>query len=285
MLNKKFKMNRLRSLLLTVLGTVITAVGISLFLSPNKVVSGGVSGISIILYNTFSLPMGVTFALINLFLLLLGLRVLGKEFIIKTLIGAGSLSVFIEIFALLPAATDNIFIATAFGGVLYGLGIGIALVAGASTGGGDIIGRLIQNRFPSLPIGKILLIIDSVIIASSFVAFDEIDLLFYGIIAMFVASYMIDYIIQKLNVSRLAFVISDKGKEISDKIVTTSPRGVTILNGVGGYTKEKKKVLICAMKEKEAPIFQKKVVEIDQNAFVIFTESQRILGNGFYIYH
>lgn len=279
------KMKSIKNILTTILGTVFTALGISLFLSPNKIVSGGVSGISIMLYNLFSVPMGISFAVINLILLLFGLKILGKEFIIKTLIGAGSLSVFIEIFAFLPPATDNVFIATVFGGTLYGVGIGIALVSGASTGGGDIIGRIIQYKFESFPIGKILLAIDVTIIGASFFAFDDINLVFFGIISMFISSYMIDYIIQRLNVSRLALVITDRGQEISKKIVSSSPRGVTIIDGKGGYTNNDKNVLVCAMKENEAPGFQDKVTKIDPNSFVIFVESQRILGNGFYIYH
>lgn len=278
-------MSKTKSLLLTILGTIITSIGVSLFLSPNKVVSGGVSGICIILYNAFSLPMGVMNAAINLVLLLIGFKILGKEFILKTLVGAGGISVFVELFSYLPPATDNPFIATVFGGALYGLGIGIALASGSSTGGGDIIGRLIQYKFESLPIGKILLGVDLTIIATSFFFFDDINLVFFGILSMFVSSFMIDYIIQKLNVSRLAFVITDKGEEISKKIVTTSPRGVTIINGKGAYTSQEKKLLLCAMKDKEAPSFQQKVIEIDPNAFVIFAESQKILGNGFYIYH
>ncbi len=278
-------MSRTKSVLITVLGTIITSIGVSLFLSPNKVVSGGVSGICIILYNAFSLPMGVMNAVINLALLLIGFKILGKDFILKTLVGAGGISVFVELFSYLPPATDNAFIATVFGGALYGLGIGIALASGSSTGGGDIIGRLIQYRFASFPIGKILLGVDLTIIAASFFFFDDINLVFFGVISMFVSSFMIDYIIQKLNVSRLAFVITDKGEEISKKIVTTSPRGVTIIEGKGAYTHQDKKLLLCAMKDKEAPAFQQKVIDIDPNAFVIFAESQKILGNGFYIYH
>ena len=120
-------MSKTKSILITILGTIITSIGVSMFLSPNRVVSGGVSGICIILYNAFSLPMGIMNAAINLVLLLIGFKILGKEFILKTLVGAGGISVFVELFSYLPPATDNLFIATVFGGALYGLGIGIAL--------------------------------------------------------------------------------------------------------------------------------------------------------------
>ncbi len=279
--NKRIYLN---PILGTILGTIITAIGISLFLSPNKVVGGGISGISIILYNTVRLPMGITYTLINMVLLFLGLKVLGKTFVVRTILGVLLLSFFIEIFSWLPSATNNLVIASLFGGMFYGLGIGITLAAGSSTGGGDIIGRLIQNRFKSLPIGRISLMVDGTIIGISVLAFNSIDLVFFGIISMYIASYMIDKVISTLNISKIAFVITSKGEEIADKIVSSSPRGITLIDAIGGYTKDEKKVLFCAMKNSEAPLFQEKIIAIDENAFVVFLESQQILGNGFYIY-
>ncbi len=275
----------LKSIGITVCGTMLTAIGISLFLSPNKVVGGGVSGISIILYNAFGVSMGASYAIINAVLLLLGLKVIGREFIIKTIIGAGSLSIFVEIFSIFPPLTQNTLIAAVFGGVLYGMGIGVTFVAGASTGGGDIIGRIIQSKFKALPIGKILMIVDGIIIATSMFVFDSLDLVFFGVVAMVVSTYTIDKVINSLNVSKIAFVITDMGVEISNKIVSTSPRGVTLIYVVGGYTNTEKKLLFCAMKGKEAPEFKKKILEIDPNAFVVFAESQQIFGNGFYTYN
>lgn len=273
------------SILSTVIGTLITAIGISLFLSPNKVVGGGVSGIAIILYNSLSVPIGLSFGVINAVLLILGFRVLGKEFILKTLLGAGLISVFSEIFSYFPPATDNVVLGTIFGGVLYGFGIGLALASGSSTGGGDIIGRLIQHKFKALPIGKILMLVDGVIILSSLFVFNDIDLVLFGVISMFLSNFVIDRLISTLNVSKMAFVITDKGEEISNRIVTSSPRGVTMIDAKGGFTNNEKKLLFCAMKDKEAPTFQQKILEIDENAFVVFAESQQIVGNGFHVYH
>ncbi len=273
------------SILSTVIGTLITAVGISLFLSPNKIVGGGVSGIAIILYNSINIPIGLSFGVINLVLLILGFKILGKDFILKTILGAGLISVFSEVFSYFPPATDNVVLGTIFGGVLYGFGIGLALASGSSTGGGDIIGRLIQHKFKSLPIGRILMLVDGVIILSSLFVFNDIDLVLFGVISMFISNFVIDRLISTLNVSKMAFVITDKGEEISNRIVTSSPRGVTMIDAKGGYTNNDKKLLFCAMKDKEAPTFQKKILEIDENAFVVFAESQQIVGNGFHVYH
>lgn len=281
--NNLFK--TLRPYIITFFGTAMTAAAVSLFYLPNKIVNGGATGVSTILYYVFDTPAALTFALINIVLLLLGLKVLGKEFILKTLYGAGLMSVFVQLFSMLPPATEDIFLATIFGAALYGCGLGISLAAGASTGGTDILGRLIQYKFSHLPIGKLLLIVDGIIIMCSFLAFGNIELVLYGVIALFISTFVIDFLIKRLNVSKLAFVVSHKGDDIAKTLVSSSRRGVTILNATGAYTYEKTKILICALKENEVPAFQRIILSVDENAFIIFSESSQIVGNGFYVYH
>lgn len=277
-------MNRIKSILFTVLGTMITGFGIGVFLTPNKIVGGGVSGLSTILYHTLSIPPGVSFFVFNIAFLIIGFKVLGKEFTLKTLLGAALISLFVQIFSYIPFYTENTFLATIFGGVLYGIGIGIGFVAGASTGGTDILGRLIQHKFRTVPIGKLLLVVDGIIIMISLIIFKNVELTLFGIISLFISSTTIDFVISRFNISRLAFVISEKGEEISQKLVSTSPRGATVIDVVGAYTGENKKMLFCALKEGESDIFQRKILEIDEKAFIVFAESQRIKGNGFYLY-
>ncbi len=277
-------MKKSHSILFTILGTVITGVGIGVFLTPNKIVGGGASGLSTILYHTIGIQPGISFFLINILFLAIGFKILGKEFVLKTLLGASLLSVFVQLFSFFPIYTENLMLATIFGGVLYGLGIGMSFAAGASTGGTDILGRLIQIKFSSVPIGKMLLIVDGIIIIVSLIIFRNVELTLLGIISLFISSYSIDFIISKLNVSRIVFVITDKGEEISNKLVSTSPRGVTLIDVRGVYTNSEKKMLFCALKESEAEEFQKKILTIDENAFIVFSESQRIKGKGFYLY-
>ena len=277
-------MTKKKSILLTILGTMTTGFGIGAFLTPNKIVSGGASGLSTILYYTLSIPPGVSFFVLNILFLLAGLKVLGKDFVFKTLFGVFLLSLFVEVFCLFPIYTENLILAAVFGGVLYGIGIGLSFAAGASTGGTDIVGRIIQNWFPHWPIGKLLLATDGVIILTSLFIFKNIELVLYGIMALFFSSFTIDIVIGKLNVSRLAFVVTERGTEIADKLVSTSPRGVTLIDVVGMYTHEPKKMLFCALKESEVEAFQRKILEIDPAAFIVFSESQRIKGNGFYLY-
>lgn len=275
---------QVKSILFTILGTMITGFGIGVFLTPNKIVGGGVSGLATILYHAFSVPPGVSFFVINIIFLTIGFRILGKEFTVKTLFGATLISVFVQLFSYFPFYTENIVLAVVFGGVLYGLGIGLGFAAGASTGGTDILGRLIQHKFKTMPIGKLLLFVDGVIIIISLVIFKNPELTLFGIITLFLSSYSIDLVIDKLNVSRIAFVITDKGDEISSTLVSKSPRGVTIIDVVGAYTKEEKKMLFCALKESESEKFQRRILEMDPEAFIVFSESQRIKGNGFYLY-
>ena len=270
--------------LLIVLGTMLTAFAISVFYVPNKIVSGGVSGVSTILFHILKIPASVSFAAINILLLICAYRIIGREFVIKTLFGTGVLSVFIQVFSYVPPITDNIFLASIFGAVLYGLGIAIALSQNASTGGTDILGRIMQHFAPSMHIGTALLIVDFIVIFSSLLAFGNVDLSLWGLIALFISSFSIDWFIRRLNVSKLAFVITEKGEEIAKYLVSTSPRGVTIINSVGAYSMTGNDVLLCALKEREMPEFQNKITDMDKNAFIVYSESQQIVGNGFRLY-
>ena len=281
---KKGLLLQLKRYAAIVFGVLIVAFAISVFYTPNKIVSGGVSGISTILFHTFGIQPGVSFAVINIVLLILAWKFLGFSFVKDTLLGAALLSVFVQVFTYVPPVTSDVFLAAVFGSVLYGVGIGLTLIEGASTGGTDILSRLVQCAFPHVKIGNLLMVVDASVILLSLVVFRTFDLALYGIIALFLASFAINLLISKLNVSKLAFVVSDKGVEISQFLVSHSPRGVTIIDSVGAYTMEKRKVLMCALKENELPRFQEEVLKIDGSAFIIYSESQTIVGNGFRVY-
>ena len=266
-------------------GCAITGFAVATLLTPNKIVLGGATGISTILYHAFKIPQGISFAAVNVILLLACIRTLGKQFVVRTVMGAGFISLFVQLFSYIPPLTDNIILATLFGGMLYGLGVGIALSVQSSTGGMDILGRMIQHRFPHLQVGKILQVINGLIIAGSYFAFRNTELILFSVLALFVSSFTIDWFISKLNVSRIAFVITDKGEEISKHLISTSPRGVTMLNAVGAYSFDDKEMLFCALKKSEIPEFQKKILTLDDKAFIVYAESPEIKGNGFHLYH
>ena len=274
----------LKQFIMMVVGTFLVALATSVFYAPNKIVCGGVSGMSTILYYTCSIPLGISYAAINVVLLLLGYKVLGRDFTIKTLVSIIMLSVFIEITSKIPVATNNMILAVLFGGIIYGCGLGITFISGSTTGGTDILGRLLQYKFPAMPIGKLLLLVDGMVIAVSLMVFRQMDLVLLGIVGLFVQTLAVDALIRRMNISKLAFVITDRGVEISKKLISGSPRGITIINVVGAYTMQDKQLLLCALKESEITQFQDTILAEDSEAFVIFSESQFIVGNGFLVY-
>ncbi len=270
--------------ILVFVGITLVAIAISMFLVPNKIVNGGASGLATIIYYTIGLKPSISNAIINGILLLFSLVCFGKKFVAKTVSSIVGLTLLIEVFSYFPPVTDNVLLASIFGAVLYGMGIGIVLSQGSTTGGTDIMGRLIQHKKPHWKIGKILLGVDFFVIFLSLITFKTTEAVLYGILALFLSTNAIDWLMKSLNISKLAFVITDKGQEISDYLISTSPRGVTLMEATGGYTHENRQVLICALKESEVTEFQRKILAIDEDAFIIYSESQQIVGNGFYIY-
>lgn len=283
-MEKSKVLSYLKTFLIYVAGATIAAAGSTIFYLPNKIVGGGVSGISTMLYHFTSIPPGVSFAVINVTLLLIGWKILGTKFVVKTGICSGIFSIMAQVFTVVPTVTDDIVLATIFGSILYGFGLGVIFAVGASSGGTDILGRILQYFMPHMPIGKLLLVVDGIIIGVSLVLFGKIDLALYGVIALLISTFVIDFLIRKLNVSKLAFIISEKGDEIATKLVHTSPRGITKIDAVGAYTGKEKKMLVAALKSGEIESFQKKILEIDPKAFIIFAESQQIVGKGFHVY-
>ena len=275
---------KMKSSVLVFVGITLVAIAISMFLVPNKIVNGGASGLATIIYYTIGIKPSISNAIINGILLLFSLICFGKKFVAKTVTSIVGLTLLIEVFSYFPPVTDNVLLASIFGAVLYGMGIGIVLSQGSTTGGTDIMGRLIQHKKPYWKIGKILLGVDFFVIFLSLITFKTTEAVLYGILALFLSTNAIDWLMKSLNISKLAFVITDKGQEISDFLISTSPRGVTILEATGGYTHEDRQVLICALKESEVTEFQRKILAIDEDAFIIYSESQQIVGNGFYIY-
>ena len=282
---KKTFAKTVRELLMTALGVAITGFSVATILTPNKLVLGGATGISTILYHNFGVPQGASVAAVNALLLLSCIAVLGRQFVIRTIIGVGLLSVFVQIFSYIPPITDNIILAALFGGIIYGLGIGIAFSAESSTGGMDIVGRFIQHFYPHLRVGKILQSVNGIIIGASYFVFKDTELILFSVLSMFISTFAIDWFISRLNVSRIAFVITEKGEEISKYLVSSSPRGVTMLSAVGAYSFESKEMLFCALKKSEIPAFQRKILSMDEKAFIVYAESPEIKGNGFHLYH
>ena len=284
MSNRFLNKDSIKKILIILLADILVGFAISCYI-PNKIVSGGVSGIANILYHTNGLSAALTMTVINLLFALLALKKLKLKFLLPSFINAAIIGGVSDFFmAYTPTLTTNPLLAAIFGGVLYGLGLAICFTQGVSTGGTDILSRFFQVLKPNIKIGKVLLAVDAFIIIASLITFKQVDLALYGIIALFISTYTLDWFIAKLNISKLAFIVTDKGEEVARFLTATSPRGVTIIDAKGGYTMNDKKLLICALKSNEMTEFQRKILEIDSLSFIIFSESQQIIGNGFRLY-
>lgn len=264
---------------------IIIAFSVGCFLVPNKIVNGGVTGIANIIFHSMKVPVSITMIIVNLSFALISFKKLGLKFLVSSFINTVIISIFSDIFmTYLPPLTQNTMLAAIFGGILYGAGIAFCFAVGVSTGGTDIISRFLQCINPHIKIGKILLGVDAAIILVSLIIFKQIDLALFGIITLFLSTYSVDWFIGMLNVSKLAFVVTEKGEEMSKFLTSTSPRGVTVIDVKGAYSGDRKSLLLCALKSNEIVAFQQKILEIDKTAFIIFSESQQIVGNGFRVY-
>ncbi len=263
-------------------GIAIAALGLDLFLIPLKVVSGGISGLATIVYYVFGAPVWLVSLCINVPLFLIGLKILGKKFGVQTLYATVMLSVFLALFSDFRYPGSDLFITVVFGGALAGLGLGIVFRMGATTGGTDIIAGIINYYLPHFSMGSILILVDAVIILISGLVFGA-ERALYGVIAVFVQGKVIDFIEIGLNHSKMILIISEKPDEISDLIMSKMDRGITILKGKGGYTKEEKDVILCVVSRSETSTVMQLVHLLDKKAFMIVTDVNEVYGEGFNI--
>lgn len=265
----------------TVVGAAIMAVGVSSFLLPNQLSSGGVSGIATITYYLLKIPMGTMIMIINIPLFLFAGYKMGKEFFVKSLIGTISLSVFIDILDRYPPVTTDRFLACIYGGVIIGIGTAIILKVGASTGGTELIANLIKTYNSHISISKYLTIIDIIIIALNVIFFKHIEIGLYSAIAIYLYGKMVDIIFEGIYFTKLLFIISDKNQEISDAIEREIKRGVTGLYGKGMYTNKDKLVLICAASRGDVYKIKDLARRIDKKSFIVVANAREVLGKGF----
>uniref|UniRef100_A0A7C3MJ32 YitT family protein n=1 Tax=Dictyoglomus thermophilum TaxID=14 RepID=A0A7C3MJ32_DICTH len=273
-------MKKIIDLLGITLGAFFIAVSIDVFLAPNKLVGGGVSGIAIILYYIFRSPVGITMLLLNIPIFVLGIKMLGSSFGFKTLYGTFILSLFVDLLNLfkLPVIKDPI-IATVYGGILGGLGLGIVFKYGGSTGGTDILAQVFSH-FTGLNIGQSLLIIDGIIVISAGFIFDFV-LALYALLVIFIQGYSIDLVQQGLSYTKAALIFSDRPRDIGEKILKELGRGVTVFYGMGLYTGREREILYCVVSQSEVGRLKEIIHKNDPKAFVVITPAHEVLGEGF----
>mgnify|MGYP000093768307 CR=1 FL=1 len=262
------------------IGCFISSLGLTMFLVPNKVAAGGVSGLATVLHYLFHVPVGWTMLVLNVPLFVAGVVYLGKGFGVKTIVGTLLFSVFTELTAKFPVPTRDLLLATVYGGILLGAGLGIVFRTRATTGGSDLAAMLINHFFPSISVGQGILFVDFFVILLDGLAFNW-ELAMYSWIALYVSSKVIDLVQEGINYAKAVYIISDHNEKIAQKIMEEMNRGVTVLKGMGGYTGESRNILLCAVTRLELSRLKKIIKDIDPAAFVIVHDVHEVLGEGF----
>ena len=264
------------------LGSAIFAAGIQWLYHPASLVSGGVTGIAMIINYLTGLPVGVMILAMNLPLFLVSFKSYGWRFMAGSLLGTVASSIFIDLFALIPYnITAEPFLAAIYGGIITGLGLGIVFTTGSTTGGTDVVAKLIKDKFPYVNFGTMILVLDAVIIAVYALLFRKYDSAMYTIIAVYVAARVIDLVLYGASQSKLCHIISEYSDEIKTAIVEKLNRGVTVLSGKGAYSGQDKQILLCVVKRHQIVEIKKIVKNIDKRAFVIVTDTRDVFGEGF----
>lgn len=266
---------------LIIAGCLLFALAFDLFLEPNSISPGGFSGLALILSRLIPLAPGFLIIVMNIPFLLAGYRRIGRRFILYTLFATFLSSLLIDLFAFLPPFTEDVLLASLYGGVLMGAGLGLVFLGGATTGGTDIVMRLLRLKFPHIRAGRLMLISDFFVVTASAVTFRNYNLALYAIIAIYVSSLVIDAVVYGLDKTQVAYIVTDKHDEVVRRISDELDRGATYLKAQGTYHKDDKLVIMCAMRVQQTSELIKLVNDIDPDAFLILHEASEIVGNGF----
>jgi uncharacterized membrane-anchored protein YitT (DUF2179 family) len=275
---------QLKDFLFIVLGSFSYALAWQGFLIPNQLTTGAVTGLASIIYYAFGTPsVDVTYAVANVILLIFALKILGLKFCIRTIFGVFFCWLFLHILPLwIPngLVQGDTFMASVIGGILCGVGLGVVFTSNGSTGGTDIIAAMV-NKYHNVSFGKMLLYIDIIIISSSYLVFHDVQRVIYGYIIMFITTTVCDMIINGIRASVQLLIFSDKWDEIAESISNELQRGVTVLDGMGWYTKKPKKVLVVLAKRTQIGQIQRIIKNIDPNAFISQSSVSAVYGLGF----
>lgn len=261
------------------LGTLIGGAAYPMFLTPNRIAPGGITGIATILNYLLHWPVGTVSLVLNIPLFLIGYKTMGKIFAFRSLVATILFSVFIDVLPLQPVISDPM-LGALYGGVLLGIGLGLIMRGGATTGGSDMVARMVHKRFSFISTGAFLFAIDfAVVLAAS--ALIGISEALYALISIFLSAKVMDVVIIGFSSNKACFVISSRWQEISARIMKDMDRGVTQLTARGGYTGEERPTLLCVISRSEITAFKRILREEDENAFVIIVEAHEAIGDGF----
>ncbi len=270
---------RLVSYLQIAAGCLISAAAYPLFMTPNRIAPGGLTGIAMILNYLTGAPVGVTTLALNVPLFLIGYRTMGRIFAFRSLLATLLFSLLIDLLPLKVVTMDPL-LATLYGGILLGIGLGLILRGGATTGGTDMVARMVHRRFPAVSVGAFLFAIDFLVVATAGLLIGTSEAL-YALINIFLSAKMIDVVMVGFAGNKACLVISPAWERIKERIMTEMDRGVTELEAKGGYTGESRPTLLCVVSRMEVTSIKRIIREEDENAFVIVVEANEAIGDGF----
>ncbi|MDD3636390.1 MAG: YitT family protein [Bacteroidales bacterium] len=270
--------------LLILIGSFILASGFVLFITPYKIVPGGVYGIAIVVHYLLGTPVGLTALTMDIPLTLIGIRILGPRFGYKTVIGFLLTAFFVDGITYLygedPLVANEPLLSSIFGGVFLGTGLGLIFKSKATSGGTDIVAMII-SKYTSLPVGQLLIWVDSVIVLVGLLVFQDWKIPLYSLIVIYITGKVIDAILQGVDYDKTLFIISDKYEEIRGKIIDDLNRGGTYLKGKGMYNGSEKTIIFTVVNRREMAMLQEYIHQIDPKAFVTVINANEILGEGF----
>ena len=266
----------------TLFGSAVFALGFSLFLEPNNINSGGISGLAQAVAHIIGIQnVGLLSVILNLPLFLIGGIRVGKRFFAGSLIGMLVSGVLIDLFANFSIGFQDALVSGIYGGLLCGLGIGVVFAAGTSTGGSDILVRLLKLRYRNVPIGMISIAFDTFVVTLTGIVFRDVSRALYSGIAVFITGQVMDLVVYRFDYSKVAIIISDQAEAIAKDVADKLDRGVTFLDGQGYYSRQDKKVVLTVVKKGQLAELKELVMERDEAAFVIVQEAHQVLGDGF----
>lgn len=278
----KTKIRSFGSILQIVLGCILFGAGFNMFMVPHDMNAGGLSGLSMILVHLLDFgTVGTVTMLINIPLFAIGGWKIGKKFFFLSLLGMLTSSISIDALSMLPVPEVDPLVAALYGGVMCGLGLGTVFITGATTGGSDIIVRLLKRKWPNMAIGTINTCFDLMVVALTGIAFRDLSRSLYCGIAVFVMGQVIDAVVYRFDYSKVALIITKKHEEVARKIGEELGRGATFLKGEGTYSRQDTKVILTAVKRQQLAELKELVVNVDPDAFIIVQEAHQVLGDGF----
>jgi len=281
---KLFSLDWFKVYSLILVGTFIMSAGFVLFISPYKMAPGGVYGVAIILHHLFDLPIGLVGLALDIPLTLIGIKVLGPRFGIKTVVGFVSTSLWItlleNLWGYLPLVENAPLLSSIYGGAMIGVGLGMVFKAKATSGGTDII-AMILSKYTKLPVGQLLIVVDSVVVLGGLVAFGDWMIPLLSWLVIFLTGKIIDAIVEGVGYDKTVFIISDKHELIRDKIINSMKRGGTYLQGKGMYKGADKNIIMTVVNRREVILLKHFVRKIDPAAFIMVNDANEIMGDGF----